>query len=195
MPAHTDAPAQPSLRPPASCAELFRVFNRVALQAFGGAIAMAQIELVERARWFSPAQFVDLLSLAQALPGPNVVNLAVIVGDRAFGWRGAGAAMAGMLVLPLALVLLAAALIAQHADVLALRGALRGMGLVAAALVIATALKLARSQRHNPLGLPMAGALAAATWVAIALLRWPMAWVVPGLGSLALAVAWWRLRR
>jgi hypothetical protein len=79
---------------PLACAgfartELFRAFNRLALQGFGGVLPVAQRELVERQRWLSREQFVETLSLGQVLPGPNIVNLALMIGDRFFGLRGA----------------------------------------------------------------------------------------------------------
>src|SRR5882762_8379334 len=86
-----------SPRSPQSPAEMFRVFNRLALQGFGGVLPIAQRELVERERWLTREQFVELLSVAQVLPGPNVVNLALMFGDRAFGWRGGLAALGGMI--------------------------------------------------------------------------------------------------
>ncbi|MBN8510023.1 MAG: chromate transporter, partial [Burkholderiales bacterium] len=46
-------PAGPVLRPPATPGEVFRVFNRMALQGFGGVIAVAQRELVEREAWLT----------------------------------------------------------------------------------------------------------------------------------------------
>ena len=124
---------------PRSPGELFRAFSSMALQGFGGVLPIAQRELVERERWLTKAQFVELLSLGQVLPGPNVVNLALMVGDRYFGWRGALAALTGMLLAPLAIVLALAALYAQYASVPAVAGALRGMGAVAAGLVLAMA--------------------------------------------------------
>src|SRR3954468_13783310 len=84
-------------RSPKSPAELFRVFTRLALQGFGGVLPVAQRELVERERWLTREQFVELLSVAQVLPGPNVCNLALIFGDRHFGWRGGLAALGGMI--------------------------------------------------------------------------------------------------
>ena len=82
---------------PPSPAALFRAFNRLALQGFGGVLPVAQRELVDRLRWLSLEQFLALLSLSQVLPGPNIVNLGLILGDRFFGWRGGLAAMAGFL--------------------------------------------------------------------------------------------------
>jgi chromate transporter len=187
----TQAPA----RRPASCGEIVRVFTRLSLQGFGGVLPIAQRELVERERWLTKAQFVELLSLAQVLPGPNVINLALMFGDRHFGIRGALAALAGMVALPLVVVIAAAALyagLAQHAVV---SGALRGMGAVAAGLVIATAIKLLSTLRTNPVGAGPALVLAALTLAAIAGLRWPMVWVVPALGAVAVALAAWRLGR
>jgi chromate transporter len=68
------------------------------------------------------------------------------------------------------------------------------MGAVAAGLVIATAVKLSSTLRAHPLGAAAASALSVLTLVAIAGLRWPMVWVVPPLGALAVAVAAWRMR-
>ena len=84
-----------------------------------------------------------MLAISQVLPGPNVVNLALMFGDRYFGLRGALAALGGMLLAPLVIVLaLTAALRRVRAASPVVAGALRGMGAVAAGLVIATALKL-----------------------------------------------------
>ncbi len=81
-------------------------------------------------------------AVAQIMPGPNVVNLSLMIGARHFGLRGALVAMAGMLAAPLAVVLGLALLHARFADSPQLAGALRGMGAVAAGLIIATGLKL-----------------------------------------------------
>jgi chromate transporter len=186
---------EPTLRRPGSALQMARTFNRLALQGFGGVLAVAQRELVERERWLTPAQFLELLSLGQVLPGPNIVNMALIIGDRFFGWRGALAALAGLLCVPLLIVLVLAALYREFADMPMVAGALRGMGAVAAGLVIGTALKLAGSLRDSPLGRPGAAALALLTLLAIGVWRWPMVGVVLGLGGLSVAVAWARLGR
>jgi chromate transporter len=187
--------AQQPLRAPRSRGELFRVFNRMALQGFGGVLAVAQRELVEREGWMSREQFLQSLSLSQVLPGPNIVNLALMVGDRFFGWRGAAAALGGMLCAPLLIVLLLAGLYGQFMHVPQVAGALRGMGAVAAGLVIATALKLVGALRGSVLGGRLAALLAASTFVVIGVLRWPMVGVVLGLGSAAVLMAWRRLGR
>jgi chromate transporter len=191
-PAATE-PAPAVLRTPQSPAELFKVFNRLALQGFGGVLPIAQRELVERERWLTQQQFVELLSISQVLPGPNIVNLSLMFGDRHFGWRGAAAALGGMMVTPLLLVLLLAALHAQFALHPLVAGALSGMGAVAAGLVVATAVKLAATLVHSPMGRPACMLFGALTFGAIAWLRWPLVWVVLGLGGPAIALAWRRL--
>jgi chromate transporter len=194
MSAAAPTPGESPLAQPASSAELFFTFNRLALQGFGGVLAIAQHELVERQRWLTRQQFVEMLALSQVLPGPNVVNLALMFGDRFFGWRGALAAMGGMLVVPLVIVLVLTAAYAEFSRVPVVAGALRGMGAVAAGLVIATAFRLMGTLRANRLGLPLAAAFSVATFVMIALLRWPLVAVLAGLGSLAIALAWRRWR-
>jgi chromate transporter len=187
-PAHVEAPARP-----ASPRDLFRVFNRLALQGFGGVLPIAQRELVERERWLTREQFVELLSVAQVLPGPNVVNLALIFGDRHFGWRGGLAALAGMLAAPLAIVIALTILYTHFARHPVVAGALQGMGAVAAGLVLSTGIKLLPALRRNPMGRGLAFALAVATFGAIALARFPLPAVLAVLGGGAYAWAWRRL--
>lgn len=186
-----DAP--PALAQPASCTELFTAFTGLALQGFGGVLAVAQRVLCEDRRWLSKAEFLEMLALAQVMPGPNVCNLSLMVGDRWFGTRGAFAALAGMMTVPLLIVLAATALYAQFASHPMVGGALRGMGAVAAGMIVGTAVKLAGPLQTSPLGLPLVGALGSACFVAIALLRWPLVGVLLGLGLLACGLAWRRL--
>ena len=157
-------------------------------------LAVAQRELVERKRWLTREQFVEYLSVGQVLPGPNVVNLSMMIGDRFFGLRGAMSALAGMLAMPLVIVLLLASLYGRYESQPAVQGALRGMGAVAAGLVLATALKLLPTLRTSALGVPAGLGFAAVAALSVTAWHWPLWWVVTGIGSLAVALAWWRLR-
>ncbi len=177
---------------PRSLKDIFFTFNTLALQGFGGVLPVAQRVLVEQRRWLNKAQFVEMLSIGQILPGPNIVNLSLMVGDRYFGWRGALAALGGMLLVPLVIVLMLTALYTQFADNAVVSGALRGMGAVAAGLILSTGFKLLTTLKTNVLGLPMCLTLAALTFAAVAWMRWPLVWVLLGLGSAAMAAAWWR---
>lgn len=178
---------------PRSLRELFFAFNWLALQGFGGVLAVVQHELVERKRWFTREEFVEEWAVAQIMPGPNVINLALMIGARYFGLRGAMTALAGMLAVPLLIVLLLALVYARFADVPQVAGALRGMGAVAAGLVTATGLKLFGALRRNSLGMAVCSALGLATFACIALLRLPLAWVLLGLGGLGFVLAWRKL--
>ncbi|WP_280155254.1 chromate transporter [Piscinibacter sp. XHJ-5] len=188
MPPHDQKTAGPQ-----SLADLFLTFNRMSLQGFGGVLAIVQRELVERKQWLTREDFVETLSVSQVLPGPNVVNMALMIGDRHFGMRGAFVALAGMLLVPLVIVLALAVLYAEFASLPVVSGALRGMGAVAAGLVIATGLKLLPTLRKGGLGLPLALLFAAAMFIAMAVLRWPLVWCLGGLGLPAVALAWRRL--
>ena len=186
--------SQPGPRPrPQSLTDLFIAFTVLALQGFGGVLAVVQRELVERKRWFSREEFLEEWSVAQVMPGPNVVNLAVVIGDRFFGLRGAAVAVAGLLTVPLLVVLALAMLYAQFADNPQVASALRGMGAVAAGLITATGLKLSSALRNHPLGIPMCAFLAASAFVAVALLRAPLVWVLLGLGGSACLLTWRKL--
>jgi chromate transporter len=190
-----DTSIEDQLGAPATLSELFLAFNRLALQGFGGVLPVAQRELVERRHWMTRHQFIEMLAVCQVLPGPNVVNMALMLGDRYFGLRGAVTALTGMMAAPLVIVIALAALYGEFAQVPVVAGALRGMGAVAAGLVMSTAFKLLSTMKANPVGLAAALALAAATIAAIAWLHWPLVWVVLGLGSLGIVIAWARLGR
>ena len=192
-PAMPDATA--TLARPASLTALFVAFSLLALQGFGGVLAVAQRELVDRRTWLTRHEFIELYAVAQLLPGPNVVNLSLMIGDRYFGWRGALAAVSGMLLAPILVVLVLAASYQELSRYPAVAGALRGMGAVAAGLILAMALKMLVTLRGNVLGPALCSALGLTTLVAIAVLRLPLAWVVIGLGLTAWGLARWRIAR
>src|SRR5260370_10413790 len=95
----------------------------------------AQRMLVRRRRWLRPEEFAELLGLCQFLPGPNIINLATVLGEGYRGFPGAVAALAGLLLLPMLIVTTIAALYARfggvglvHAAFAAIRSAAAGLG-------------------------------------------------------------------
>lgn len=170
---------------PDSPSDLFWSFTKIALQGFGGVLAIIQRELVDKKKWLTLEEFVEDWAVAQILPGPNVVNLSLMLGDRYFGMRGALAALAGMLAFPLLGILIIAVVFAGIADSPMAQGALKGMGAVAAGLIAAVGLKLVKALKSNVMGVSVCIAFAAMTFVAIAILRIPLAWVLLSLGVLA----------
>ena len=166
--------------------ELFFGFLKVGVSGFGGVMPFARRMIVDERRWLTEAEFLDVLSLSQFLPGPNIVNVSVIIGRRFQGVPGSLAATAGLMLMPLVIVLLLATLYAQYAQVDAVRNALGGMSASASGLILATALKLARPIRSSAWQM----AVAAAVFVAIALLRVPLVWVLAVACPVALGLAW-----
>lgn len=186
--AETLGPARPQ-----TLTDLFVSLTWLALQGFGGVLAVVQRELVEKKRWLTREEFIEDWAVAQIMPGPNVVNLSLMIGSRYFGLPGALAALAGMLVCPLIVVLLLALVYAQFENQPQVAGALRGMGAVAAGLIAATGLKLFGALQKNTLGLPLCIALSVVCFIGVALLRWPLAYVLLGLGGVACMLAYKKL--
>lgn len=186
-----NAPPRPQ---PDSLGDLFISFTLLALQGFGGVLAVVQHNLVEKKKWLTREEFVEEWAVAQVMPGPNVVNLSLMIGARYFGWRGAMAALAGMLTAPLFIVLLLTLVYTQYADRPEVAGALRGMGAVAAGLITAAGLRLVSTLKTHPLGLLPCLVLAGACFAGIALLRWPLLYVLPGLGIIACTFTYRKLK-
>ena len=75
----------------AHLAEVAGLFLRLGFTAFGGPaahIAMMRREVVERRKWLSDAQFVDLLGVVNLIPGPSSTQLAILLGYTRAGWPG-----------------------------------------------------------------------------------------------------------
>ena len=199
MPTPTVPTAHPPTKPmqeqPQSLLALFLAFNSIALQGFGGVLTIIQREMVDKRRWLTQQQFVEDWAVSQILPGGNVINLCIILGNRYFGWRGAVVALAGILLVPLLLALVLASLYAQFADVAAVAGAVRGMGAAAAGLIGAAAIKMLSGLQNNLLGTKMCALLIALTFICVGLLRWPMVYTVLGLGVPAFTYAWVLVRK
>lgn len=189
-------PDIPLARPqPASLSDLFVSFTLLALQGFGGVLAVVQRELVERKRWLTHEEFVEEWAVAQIMPGPNVVNLSLMVGGRYFGLPGALAALAGMLAIPLVIVLLLAVLHAQFGGHPGLAGALRGMAAVSAGMIAAAGLKLMPALKKHPLPLWLTGSMCLLGMLLVLVLHWPLLYVLLGVGVPGCLLTYRRLRR
>ena len=180
---------------PQSKTDLFVSFSLLALQGFGGVLAVVQRELVEKKKWLTREQFIEDWAVAQIMPGPNVVNLSLMIGGRYFGLAGALAGLAGMLAAPMVVVLIMAMAFGGVSDTAWAQGALRGMGAVSAGLITAVGLKLISALKSNPMGMPVCIALATASFAGVGLMRWPLAWVLLGAGSVGCIWAYVQLAR
>lgn len=175
---------------PSSLTDLFVSFTLLALQGFGGVLAVIQRELVERKRWLSNEEFVEDFAVAQVMPGPNVINLSMMIGSRYFGLAGAMAALAGMLAVPLVVVLLLVMVHARFEHLPEVAGALRGMAAVSAGLIAAAGLRMAAALLKNPVPLAASAAIALSAFVLLALVRAPLVLVLFPLGALGCLLAW-----
>jgi chromate transporter len=170
---------------PTSKSDLFWSFSWLALQGFGGVLAVVQRVLVEKKQWLTRQEFIEDWAVAQVLPGPNVVNLSLMLGDRHFGLPGALAALAGILLFPTLIVLTMVVVLSGVADLPQVQNAMRGVGAVTAGLIAATGLKLIPALRGHPMGPVLCTLFCLVTFVAVAILRLPLLWVLltVGVGS------------
>ena len=188
----TPLPSRPA---PSSLWDLFWSFNWLALQGFGGVLAIVHREIVEKKGWVTSEEFIEEWAVAQIMPGPNVVNFSLMVGARYFGLRGAMAALAGILLIPLVIILALGIVYVQFSNHPGVSGAIRGMGAVAAGLIISTGLKLAASLRTHPLGSVLCSVIVVLCFVIIALLHWPLLFVLASIGSCVCVLTYRALKK
>jgi chromate transporter len=118
--------------------ELFRLFSQLGLSSFGGAVsAWMHRAFVEQRRWLGETEFAAALALSRIMPGANVVNLAVVIGQKLRAWPGAVAAVLGLLTGPSLAVIALAVLYRQFAGIALVDAALEGAAAAAVGLLLA----------------------------------------------------------
>jgi len=169
---------------------LFLSFTLVAAMGFGGVLPWARRMIVERRRWLTESEFLDLLALCQFLPGPNICNLSIAVGARFRGVKGSAAAFLGITFLPFVIVIILGALYEGYGDKPGVTGALLGVSASAAGMILAMAARLAQPllARRPGEALPVM----ILVFAAIALLSLPLPWVLAGAIPLSVGISWWR---
>lgn len=180
---------------PQSLRELFVFFSLLALQGFGGIIAFIERGLVQRKRWMTREEFLDDWAVARTMPGPPAINMGIIVGNRYFGLAGATVAVLGLFIVPTAIVLLLALLYSRYGDQTQVLGALKGMGAVAAGLIIATGIKLTTALRTNVMGMRACAALGLLSFLAVSVFHVRVVYVLFFLGLVACCYAFYCLRQ
>jgi chromate transporter len=182
---NTTAPPAPTLR------QLFLAFAGISVVGFGGVMPWAHRMLVEKRRWMTVTEFAEALALAQFLPGGNILNLSVAVGQRFQGALGAIAAVTGLVAPPAVVVMVLGALYARYGHVPELQDALAGVAAGAAGLILAMVVKLAQPlwQRRDfvSLGIVVAG------FVCVVILKAPLLAVLAILSPISIAYYWWRM--
>jgi chromate transporter len=173
--------------------ELFFAFAGIAMSGFGGVLPFARRMLVEQRRWLNEEEFAEVFALCQFLPGPNIINMSVILGSRWHGVSGALAGFLGLVGFPFFLMVLCGYLYGLYGEVPVLRGALAGLAAGAAGLLIAMVAKmivaLADSGRVSPFSFVLVG------FLAVGIARIPLYWAVLFLAPISIAYYWWRPRK
>jgi chromate transporter len=173
---------------------IFRVFSKLALMGFGGVMPFAYRALVEEHKWLTAEEFASYLATSQMLPGPSICNVSLMVGYRYAGVRGALAAISGMLIGPFLIIIGLAVVYQRYGDQPMFRHAVAGMAAVAAGLILATALKMAKAllaQAHwRDRRYQLKIGLMVLAFVGLGMLRWQLALVFCVLAPLGTAAAY-----
>lgn len=108
------------------------------MSGFGGVLPWARRTIVEEEHWLTSEEFSAMLGICQIVPGPNIVNLGVCVGSRFAGIPGAIAAVMGLLLGPVALVIVLGILYGHYSYMPLVQGMLRGVSAVGVGLIAST---------------------------------------------------------
>jgi len=173
---------------PVTQGALFAAFLKIGLTGFGGVLPLAHRVLVNERRWLSERGFVDALSLCQFLPGPNVVNLSIVVGQRYRGVAGSLMAFTGLVAVPLVIVLALGILYTEYGKAPVVDRILGGVSAAAAGLVWAMGAQMARTFAR----IPRAVIFAALAFVGLGVLQLPILPLVAVLAPASVLAAWWR---
>ncbi len=164
--------------------QLFTSFLKMGLLGFGGVLPWARRVLVDERRWLGDREFAELIGLCQVMPGPNVVNLSVIIGARAQGPIGSLIAVTGILFVPVGVMLLIATFYASVAHEPLARNAIAAASAAAGGLIFGTGMRLLLQTRPPLRGLVIGGA----AFVAVGVLQWPLLSVIVVLIVVAVAL-------
>lgn len=147
-------------QPRASLVEIFRVFATIALTSFGGG-QKAQIRRACVGRgWLTDQEFIEALELSQVMPGANIINLALYVGERQRGLAGATVAFLAGTVPPFFIVLVAGWWYLSPYNTPFTHRLLTGCAMGAIGLTVANAIELTAGQRAEWTSLAIVAAVA-----------------------------------
>jgi len=132
-------------KPEVSVAGIFLEFLKIGATSFGGVVPYLRGALVTKREWLDDNEFVEMLSISQALPGLNATNMAVLVGDKLRGLKGAVAAITGICLPGAVLMYIAGVAYRAHGDHAWATAALQGVAAAAVGLILSTVVQLSKS--------------------------------------------------
>jgi chromate transporter len=177
-------PAPPSPFVPSRRA-VFMAFLQIGVSAFGGALPWGRRILVEDRNWLDDKEFTEIVTVCQAVPGPNMVNLSVFMGARYHGVVGALIAFAGIVGVPLAILLLLNAVYHQFAHLPQVKSGMTGMAAAATAYLLFMSLKMGGPFWKRPLGIVLCAVSASLAFFA----HWHMALVLLVCGAVGVVLS------
>ena len=126
---------------------LFWTFFKIGATTFGGGYAMLPIikhEVVERNSWISDEEFVDVVAVAQSVPGAVAVNSSIFIGYKVRGYPGAFAGMLGTVLPSFIVILLIAAFFVEFTKNKIVAAAFAGIRPAVVALIAAAVVRLGK---------------------------------------------------
>ena len=147
--------------------EIFFVFFKIGAFTFGGGYAMIPIirnEVVHKKKWLEDGEFVDMLAIAQAMPGPIALNTSLFVGNKRYGFKGSLFSGAGVILPSFIVILLIAIVFSQFQDNPVVVRIFRGIRPAVVALIVAPLLSLGKSAGVGWKNLWIPAAVALAIW-------------------------------
>ncbi len=126
-------------------AELFWVFTKIALIAFGGGLSFLPLierEVVQARNWLGEAEFLEVTGMAQAFPGALSIKFATYTGYKVAGIGGAVVANLGNLLPAVVFTMLAVLLYSKYKSVAFVKGGLEMIRYAVFAMIIAVAIQL-----------------------------------------------------
>jgi chromate transporter len=169
--------------------ELFIAFAKMSLAGFGGVLVWARRGIVDQHKWMTADEFNETFALCHFLPGPNIVNLTFVFGSRFRGLPGAIAAFSGLVGPPALIMVVMGALYHRYGEVEALRRILSGVACAAIGLMLAVVFRMMTPllKRRDVIAL----LVMVAVFIAIGLLRLPLAAVLLVAIPVSIAITYW----
>jgi chromate transporter len=174
-------------KPNVTLLELALTFNHIAIASFGGGLSAwsREVVVVEK-KWMEDEEFLSAVTMCRILPGANQVNLAVFIGTKFRGIPGAIAAVAGLTLVPVLIVLAFGYGYFRFHHLPALQDVLRGAAAAAVALTASMAIKTGRKCLRGVIPVVLFAAMFAMNGI----LRWPLLAALAIVGPLSLLWAW-----
>ena len=138
--------------------DLFIVFFKIGLFTFGGGYAMlALIEdiCVEKKKWITHEEMMDITVIAESTPGPIAINLATYVGYKLRKIPGALIATIGMIIPSFFIIFLISQFLDRFLEIKWVSSAFQGIKIAVAILIIDAAIKMIRKMKKKPFQITM----------------------------------------